>query len=413
VLNPDIRLQPNPFSSLCNLPADKSIGAVAPLVVGPDGRAFNQAHARFRSLGFGQAGVLDADVKVGAPMVVVEKNSLDLLRLVAATMVLYSHQYVLLGSPDPSFLGWTTFGGAGVTIFFFLSGMLVWSSWDRDADWRRFFHRRSLRIFPALWVTVLLAVFLLGPFASSLRWQDYFGASQTWRYFTTAFLANQHNLPGVFLENAYPGVVNGSLWTLPVEFLCYVSVALVGSFRRAPKEVMIAVNLLIVVALTSFGPLLTGARFSPHFEMIAVFWWGVWYGYCVQGPRHVKRDSRLAWALAALAFLGFALLGERGFERMAMLVCAASLVHIARRFAAGARLTDPVGDLSYGMYIFAFPVQQLVAYWGRGQSWSWAAHFGLSLMGTSLLAYASWHLVESRALRYKPKTEGPLKVPAA
>ena len=345
-------------------------------------------------------------MKARGPMVGVEKNSLDLLRLVAATLVLYSHQFALLGSPDPSFLGWTTFGGAGVTIFFFLSGMLVWSSWDRDADWARFFHRRCLRIFPALWVAVLLTVFLLGPFASSWSWQDYFGSSETWRYFTTAVLVNQHNLPGVFLENSYPGVVNGSLWTLPVEFLCYVSVALVGSFRWASKGVLIASNLLCVALLASFGPLLAGTRFTPHFEMIAVFWWGVWYGYCAKESRHVKRDSRLAWALVLLAFLVFALLGERGFERMAMMACAACLVHIARRVSVGARMTDPVGDLSYGMYIFAFPVQQLVVYWGRGQGWSWGFHFGLSLLGTSLLAYASWHLVESRALRYKPKTEG-------
>jgi peptidoglycan/LPS O-acetylase OafA/YrhL len=56
-----------------------------------------------------------------------DSNSLDFLRLIAAVLVLYSHQFALLGSTDPSFFGWTTFGGAGVTIFFFLSGMLVWS----------------------------------------------------------------------------------------------------------------------------------------------------------------------------------------------------------------------------------------------------------------------------------------------
>ena len=340
-------------------------------------------------------------------------NSLDLLRLVAATMVLYSHQFALLGAPDPSFFGWNTFGGAGVTIFFFLSGTLVWSSWDRDPDWRRFFHRRSLRIFPALWVAVALTVLLLGPLVSTLPWQQYFGSMETWRYFTTAAFINQHNLPGVFAENFYPRVVNGSLWTLPVEFLCYVSVAMVGSLRRAPKEVMIAVNLLIVVLLASWGPLLTGARFSPHFEMIAVFWWGVLYGHFTQAQLRLTQDNKIALSLAMLAFLFFVFMGERSFDRAAMLACAACLVHIARRVSVGARLTDPVGDLSYGMYIFAFPVQQMVVYWGRGQNWSWGVHFGLSLLGTALLAYASWQLVEKRALRYKPKTASPRKAPAA
>ncbi len=333
-----------------------------------------------------------------------EKNSLDLLRLMAATLVLYSHQFALLGATEPSFFGWNTFGGAGVTIFFFLSGMLVWSSWDRDQVWRRFFYRRALRIFPALWVAVTLTVLLLGPLVSTLSWQHYFGSMETWRYFTTAALVNQHNLPGVFTENLYPRVVNGSLWTLPVEFLCYVSVALVGSLRAVPKGVMIAVNLLMVMMLASVGPLLTGERFLPHFEMIAVFWWGVLYGYWTKASSQMTRDSKVVLFLVMLAFLLFAFVGERGFDRVAMLACAACLVHIALKVTAGARLTDPLGDLSYGMYIFAFPIQQLVVFWGHKQNWSWGLHFGLSLLGTSLLAYASWHLVESRALRYKPKT---------
>ena len=149
------------------------------------------------------------------------KNSLDLLRLVAATLVLYSHQHVLTGLAEPSFFGWNTFGGAGVTIFFFLSGLLVWSSWERDPDARRFFMRRSLRIFPALWVVVLASVFLLGPALSSLSVPEYFSASATWRYLSTAILVVHNFLPGVFIDNPYPLAVNGSLWTLPVEFLCY------------------------------------------------------------------------------------------------------------------------------------------------------------------------------------------------
>ena len=244
-----------------------------------------------------------------------------------------------------------------------------------------------------------LTALLLGLAESALPWQHYFGSLETWRYFTTAVFINQHNLPGVFTENFYPRVVNGSLWTLPVEFLCYVSVAMMGSLRRVPRGLLIAANLLAVVLLASLGPMLTEVRFSSHFEMIAVFWWGVLYGYCTQASGREARDDRLVWLLALLAFLSFALMVERSFERAAMLACAASL-------------TDPLGDLSYGMYIFAFPVQQMLVYWGIGLDWSWGAHFGLSLLGTSLLAYASWHLVERRALRYKPKAVAQQKAQA-
>jgi peptidoglycan/LPS O-acetylase OafA/YrhL len=335
-------------------------------------------------------------------------NSLDLLRLVAATLVLYSHQYALMGLPEPSFFGWTTFGGAGVTIFFFLSGMLVWSSWERDSDLKRFFMRRSLRIFPALWVVVFGSIFLLGPVCSTLGLTDYFSASETWRYLSTALLLPRPVLPGVFADNPFPLAVNGSLWTLPVEFLCYITVAVLGSVKVASKSLLIAANLLFAVLLASFAPLLTGLRFSPHFEMISVFWFGVFYGYFRGRSLNDMPNRLLTLTLAVAALLAFYLLGSRGFERTAMLMCAACLVHLALRVSSGAKLTDRLGDLSYGVYIFAFPVQQILVYWARGQGWSFFVSFFLSLLVTSGLAFASWHLVEKRALRYKPKSKTSL-----
>jgi len=332
-----------------------------------------------------------------------KKNSLDLLRLAAASLVLYSHQYVLLGLPEPSFFGWTSFGGAGITIFFFLSGLLVWSSWERDPDPIRFFLRRSLRIFPALGVVVIWSVFVLGPAFSNLRMPDYFASSETWRYLTTALLIPRYTLPGVFFDNPYPLAVNGSLWTLPVEFLCYVLVAVLGSLKLASKSLLIALNLLLIILLASFAPLITGARFAPYFEMIFMFGVGVFYGYCIQQPLKAILDRKLILGFVVAVFLTFLLLGPRGIERMAMLVCAASLVHLALRLSIGAKLTDSLGDLSYGVYIFAFPVQQMVAHWGKGRDWSLGFSFFFSFLVTSGLAFASWHLVEKRALLFKPR----------
>ena len=331
------------------------------------------------------------------------KNSLDLLRLVAATLVLYSHQHVLTGLAEPSFFGWNTFGGAGVTIFFFLSGLLVWSSWERDPHLKRFFMRRSLRIFPALWVVVLATVFLLGPVFSALSAAQYFADAQTWRYLSTALLVVRNFLPGVFTDNPYPLAVNGSLWTLPVEFLCYVSVALLGGFRIAAKGLLMAVALLLFVLLASFGPNLIGLRFESHLEMAAVFWWGVFYGYCHAYTLPETPHRRLTLVLGLIAFAIYLGAGHRGFDRTAMLVFAAALVHLGLRLSSGAKLTDRTGDLSYGLYIFAFPVQQMLAQWGQGRGWSFGLSFGLSLALTGAFAYASWHLVEKKALLFKPR----------
>mgnify|MGYP002776404545 CR=1 FL=1 len=89
-------------------------------------------------------------------------------------------------------------------------------------------------IFPALAVLVMATVFCFGPVLTTLPITDYFASSDTWGYLSTAALLVRRGLPGVFVDNPYPQAVNGSLWTLPVEFLCYVSVALIGSFRGIP-----------------------------------------------------------------------------------------------------------------------------------------------------------------------------------
>lgn len=329
-----------------------------------------------------------------------QKNSFDLLRLFAAALVLYSHQYALLGLAEPELFGWTTLGGVGVSIFFFLSGLLVWSSWARDPDLKRFFVRRSLRIFPALWLVVLLSVLVLGPLLSKFFVSDYFTSSETWRYLSTALLVVRWGVPGVFSENPYPAVINGSLWTLPVEFFCYVSVALIGWLALGRKNWLMAMSLFIAVLAAAFGQLVLGSRFVSHLEMVAFFWWGVVYGYVSERPR----SEYLGWAVSlGLVFLAFLLLGLRGTERAGMLVVAAAMVITAQRTSLGSRLTDHLGDLSYGMYIFAFPVQQIVVEQGRGRGWTFATYLCLSFLVTSALAYVSWHALEKRVLLFKPK----------
>ena len=331
------------------------------------------------------------------------KNSLDLLRLLAATMVLFSHQYALLGLTEPSFMGWNTFGGVGVTVFFFLSGFLVWNSWKRDPDVRRFFLRRSLRIFPALWVVCLLSVFLLGPMSTGLSLGDYFASTSTWRYLRTALLVSPNTLPEVFPGNPMPLLVNGSLWTLPVEYLCYVTVAVVGVgmlLVRRQYGLLLATSLLVVVLAATYGTLLVGDRFTPHLEMVAMFWWGVYYGNALE-----DRPAGPGLIVAVLALLIFASLGSRSAERTAMLGLSVVLVHCFRLVSAGAWLTDKIGELSYGVYIFTFPVQQLVISWGRGYQWEFDTYLTTSLLVTLCLAYLSGHVIEKRALFYKPSTK--------
>ena len=258
--------------------------------------------------------------------------------------------------------------------------------------------------FRQLWAVVLGSIFLLGPAFTTLCWSDYFSESGTWRYLTTALLVPQNGLPGVFSDNPRPLSVNASLWTLPVEFLCYLSVALLGVVKFASKGVLITASLLFAVLIASFPPPIAGGRYVPNFEMIAVFWSGVFYGHCIRRPLDATPLRIVFLVLAVIALSALSVLGQRGIERMMTLLCAVLFVHLALKVSVGSKLTDPLGDLSYGIYIFAFPVQQTVMHWCQGGSWAFGFFLSLSLTVTftAVLAFASWHLIEKPVLRLKP-----------
>ena len=224
----------------------------------------------------------------------------------------------------------------------------------------------------------------------------------TWRYlWRSAILYTPYVLPGVFSGNVLPLVVNGSLWTLPVEFLCYVAVAVAGVAVAASaarfQGSLLVFCVLCAVALTYYGERLLGRGYAPYLEMVSMFWWGVFYARGLKA-----RPSLHEWGLVIIALAGFAMVGPRGSERTAMLVCATLAVHLARMSTIGSRWTDRMGDLSYGVYIYAFPVQQLVMHWDRIFPLPVGVDWLLALSMTLGLAYLSWHSVEQWALRFKP-----------
>jgi len=158
------------------------------------------------------------------------RNNLDALRLFAAMLVLVGHSYIFMGVTDPIFLAAVPLGPLGVSIFFVISGYLVSESWDRDPDAVRFLARRALRIVPGLAVCIFLTAFLLGPALTTLPLSAYFKHPTVWDYLYNIGLYISYSLPGVFEKNRIAHSVNGSLWSLPVEFLLYLVVALVGIY---------------------------------------------------------------------------------------------------------------------------------------------------------------------------------------
>jgi peptidoglycan/LPS O-acetylase OafA/YrhL len=336
------------------------------------------------------------------------RNNFDFLRIVAALMVLFGHSYVLSGrgafEPLARYSGLDGFGGLGVSIFFVISGFLVTASYDRCPDPRAYFAGRLLRILPGLAVALLLSALVLGPLVTDLPRAVYFSDLKTWLYVTRNLLLYPvtYDLPGVFTTNPYPDAVNGSLWTLRLEFTCYLLIPLLDWRRVLRPRVVEALALLAGVAclaLVALGPeripnmALLGARFGFLFVAGAALYY--------------RRDQawlRSGWTLAASAAL-FGLAAP--FEPVAMLVTppvlAVLVIAFALRPLPGLSSFSRYGDFSYGIYIYAFPVQQAWIHLIGPERLEPLAFTGLALACVLPLAAASWLLVEKPALDLKKR----------
>ena len=290
-------------------------------------------------------------------------------------------------------------GFFGVLVFFGLSGRLITQSWARDPNPPIFLLKRCLRIFPALILVVIVTVFVLGPIFTQVGMREYFSSATTWKYFTNVvFLTRNFGLPGVFETNPFRIGINGSLWTLPWEFALYLSVLATGmmGFLRRKYWVSIAVLLLtILAAAASFN---TDDAIINRSQLLLMFWCGAWMQASFQNG---KMPGMVDLVLGLSALLIMAAIGPHSLARTGLILFAGSLVWLAEHIQFGDQITRRIGDLSYGMYIWGFPVQQsLIAAFGK-EAFPYFGFLAITCAITFLLALLSWHIVEKRFIRMK------------
>jgi peptidoglycan/LPS O-acetylase OafA/YrhL len=345
-------------------------------------------------------------------------NAFDFIRFVAASMVLASHEYAVLGrGGDEPFVhltsGFASFGTLGVDVFFVVSGCLVTASIVRSGNVPFFVASRGLRILPALCVALLVSVLVIGAAATTLPLTQYLRDPATWRYVSRGILLHdlQWTLPGVFVTNRLPDVVNGSLWSLWPEVQMYgvvASLALLAALARVPRRHVLAAGMasIALVALlrhpdlagrTFEGPFLT--RLAPLFAFGALLGLAGW-------------RARIGWPAFVLA-LALAVLARHTalFVPAFDAAVALGVIGIAHAPLGPLQRFGRYGDWSYGIYVYAFPVQQLVAL--RFPELPLAAHFALAYPAVLLLGAASWHVVEAPALRLKAVLRGRAVAPLA
>jgi peptidoglycan/LPS O-acetylase OafA/YrhL len=338
-------------------------------------------------------------------------NNFNLIRIIAAYAVLVSHSFALPekpGAADPALglLG-MTLGSMAVDVFFLTSGFLVTASLLTRQCTVEFIWARVLRIFPALLAMLLLSVFGLGLFFTSLPWPDYLADPKVYKYFAkclTLLGGVAYELPGVFEGNPYTKAVNGSLWSMPFEVRLYAILAglwlvfrLIPRFRAPAFKFAIVTGVILAglaLGLHQFGIIKHGGQFA---KLALMFFTG---GSFFIFKEKIRLSRPVFYGL--LALLALAALHKPLFF-FVYLATLPYLLFFAAYVPSGLiRHYNRLGDYSYGIYIYAFPVQQSAIALLPGVS---VLSVVLISSGMALLfAVLSWHCLEKHALKLKARS---------
>jgi peptidoglycan/LPS O-acetylase OafA/YrhL len=365
-------------------------------------------------------------------------SNFDLLRLGAASAVVLSHaMLVTVGTAWWGANASSPFhqvGDDAVAVFFVISGILVTASWGRDPHLGRYLARRTLRLLPALLATVDVTWLVLGPIVSRLTPGAYFGTPASWAYLLNGTLFLQpYQLPGVFAHQPLT-VVNGSLWTLRYEFLCYLVVPLLLAVVAVLRRRAVVLVLLALCAATASAVLVTGKDFviagadpltiaglpgAAGWSIAPLF---VLLSYFIAGMSIQLWLSRIRfdWRLAALAAAVFLVSSQmKVLFPVSVVALAYAVAYFGLRARSVGRPLIRFGDASYGIYVWGFVVAQCVVL-AIGPSVSAIAVFVLAMPVTWAIGVLSWRLIEKPALRLKPHAAtkpavapGPLSGPVA
>jgi peptidoglycan/LPS O-acetylase OafA/YrhL len=320
-------------------------------------------------------------------------NNFDTMRLMAALCVVVSHSFPISYSAtavQPLFLlshGQTTLGTVSVYVFFVLSGFLITGSFERQLP-HRFVLARGLRLLPGLAVVLFILTFVVGPILTTIPLGEYFHSGKTYYFFAKnlSLTGYVNELPGVFGTNPVPHVVNGSLWTLNYEAKCYLLVFLVG----------------IAGLLTRYT---LGALWAV--ALFCSWQWENWstaeFGSCFLGGAVLYAcKPPLRWWIAVLCAVIWTASLWAGFRLASATVGAYIVIYIGLSPVIRLPKVTRWGDLSYGTYIWAWPVQQSVTL-ALGSAITWYLNLFISTPIILLIAVLSWRFVEGPALNLRKR----------
>ncbi len=341
-------------------------------------------------------------------------NNFHFLRFLFAVFVVISHAYPLSGGSEKSQWiyeitnGQIVLARIGLDGFFIISGFFIFQSLSRSNTILNYYKKRFLRLFPALFVVLLLTLLLLVPFVYEgqvplLRNKDIY----TYLPNNISLYKFQAVIKGVFDHNAYHSI-NGSLWTIRYEFSLYVALSFLYIFRKNKKIVKGLIIICFTILLITFNFFIK--RFSGSsilgmngYEILdlGTFFVG---GSLLAAFNFHKFKNKLLLPIVLLAlvfsiYFNFYSLVKHIFLPIAIILTGYIKIPLLVNF-------NKIGDMSYGIYIYSFPIQQILVYYFKLSVYQLMFY---SLIISIIFGYLSWHLIEKRALAYKNKSILELK----
>ncbi len=339
-----------------------------------------------------------------------QANNFDFIRFLAASFVIITHSFDLSGHYDTELLyrwseGYIAFSYLGVRAFFLISGFLITQSMLGSSSYISYGIKRVMRIFPGLAVALLLTVFVYGACRTTLPLGDYFSNSETYTYFKNVVLyRSQAGLPGV-LGSERGGFLNGSLWTLVYEVTFYVLIAVAHALDILRRPVWIVVTVGGLVALDAWmrvRPLLYESFYpSVGMKMGAFLEFSTFFG--VGSLHYLYRQripySRVGFVVVLIGWLVVIKWAENQLFHALTYFLFSYLLFCLTFWPSRLKSFGQPGDYSYGIYIYAYPIQLLIiALMPAASPWLMA---GISWLLTFPFAWVSWWCVEEPLLRLK------------
>ncbi len=335
-------------------------------------------------------------------------DNFTLIRMLSSFIVLYSHSYALAYVENYELSLLNTYGkfysSIAVDIFFTLSGFFIIRSLFIRNNIFNFFKARALRLYPALIVSVLFCAFVIGPIFTTKNLLDYFTDLQTYKFTlkNSLILFNfEYALPGVFENLNYKNVVNGSLWSLFHEIRLYVLIAILYFSIRSLEKFFkkdfrwIYLVLVIISYVIHIGNVLHWFSINiSFFHRIFLFKVGV----CFYVYRHYIPLKKWLFILFSIAF-SISFLTKTSFQLVYYLTLPYMLFYIALVPKIPFQKKWNKLTYSYGIYIYAFPIQQSIASLIHNVSvWEMVL---ISYPITFILAALSYHFIEKPILKFK------------